>query len=46
VMIDKVLAIPRSKIAGRAGVLPPGALKEVDQALRLWLELPRKFGHD
>jgi len=39
VMVDKVIAIPRDKVAGRAGALPPGALKEVDQALRLWLDL-------
>jgi len=39
VMIDKVIAIPRNKITGRAGALPAGALKEVDHALRLWLEL-------
>jgi len=39
VMVDKVIAIPRNKITGRAGALPAGALKEVDHALRLWLEL-------
>jgi mRNA interferase MazF len=39
VMVDKVIAIPRSKITGRTGVLPAGTLKEVDNALRLWLEL-------
>jgi mRNA interferase MazF len=39
VMVDKVIAIPRDKIAGRAGALSAGALQEVDQALRLWLEL-------
>jgi len=39
VMVDKVIAIPRNKITGRAGALSAGALKEVDQALRLWLEL-------
>ena len=39
VMVDKVIAIPRSKITGRAGTLSAGVLKEVDQALRLWLEL-------
>jgi mRNA-degrading endonuclease toxin of MazEF toxin-antitoxin module len=39
VMVDKVIAIPRNKITGRAGTLPAGVLKEVDQALRLWLEL-------
>jgi mRNA interferase MazF len=40
VMVDKVLAIPRDKIAGRPGMLSVGALKEVDRALRLWLDLP------
>jgi mRNA interferase MazF len=39
VMVDKVIAIPRNKITGRAGVLPAGTLTEIDKALRLWLEL-------
>ena len=39
VMVDKVIAMPRIKITGRTGVLPAGVLKEVDNALRLWLEL-------
>ena len=39
VMVDKVIAIPRSKITGRAGVPSAGALKDIDHALRLWLKL-------
>jgi mRNA interferase MazF len=39
VMADKVIAIPRDKITGRLGRLSAGALKQVDGALRLWLEL-------
>jgi mRNA interferase MazF len=39
VMVDKVIAIPRDKIARRAGALPVSALKQIDHALRLWLEL-------
>ena len=39
VMVDKVIAIPRNKITGCAGRLPAGVLKEVDNGLRLWLEL-------
>ena len=39
VMVDKVIAIPRNKIKGRAGALAAGPLKEIDNALRLWLEL-------
>jgi mRNA-degrading endonuclease toxin of MazEF toxin-antitoxin module len=39
VMVDKVIAIPRNKITGRAGALGAGPLKEIDNALRLWLEL-------
>jgi mRNA interferase MazF len=39
VMADKVIAIPRNKITGRAGTLSAGVLEELDQALRLWLEL-------
>jgi mRNA-degrading endonuclease toxin of MazEF toxin-antitoxin module len=38
-MVDKVIAIPRNKITRRAGVLAAVLLKEVDDALRLWLEL-------
>jgi mRNA interferase MazF len=38
-MVDKVIAIPRDKITGRAGALPASALREIDHALRLWLEL-------
>jgi len=38
-MVDKVIAIPKDKIAGCAGALPASALKEIDRALRLWLEL-------
>jgi mRNA interferase MazF len=39
VMVDKVIAIPRSRITGLAGALSAGALKEVDHVLRLWLDL-------
>jgi mRNA interferase MazF len=39
VMVDKVIAIPRNKITGHAGVLAVGSLREVDNALRLWLGL-------
>ena len=39
VMVDKVIAIPRNKITGRAGALAAGPLKEIDNALRLWLDL-------
>ena len=39
VMVDNVIAIPRNKITGRAGALAAGPLKEIDNALRLWLEL-------
>jgi len=39
VMVDKLIAIPRDKIRRRSGVLASAALKEVDHALRLWLEL-------
>ena len=39
VMVDKVIAIPRDKITGLAGALAAGTLKEVDTALRLWLDL-------
>lgn len=39
VMVDKIIAIPRNKITGRSGVLPARVLKDVNQALLLWLEL-------
>jgi hypothetical protein len=38
-MVDKVMAIPKNKITGHAAVLAAGFLKEIDNALRLWLEL-------
>lgn len=39
VMVDKTIAIPRSKITGRAGSIGSGQLKDIDTALRLWLDL-------
>jgi mRNA interferase MazF len=39
VMVDKIIAIPRNKITQRTGVLSSVTLKEVENALRLWLEL-------
>ncbi len=39
VMVDKTIAIPRGKIASRVGALTPDQMKEIDRALRLWLEL-------
>jgi len=39
VMVDKVIAIPRNKITRRAGALAASSLREIDNALRLWLEL-------
>jgi mRNA interferase MazF len=39
VMVDKTIAIPRSKIKGRAGSLNTAQVRELDAALRLWLEL-------
>ncbi len=39
VMVDKAIAVPKSKIASRAGSLSPDQMKELDGALRLWFEL-------
>jgi mRNA interferase MazF len=39
VMVDKTIAIPRSKITGRAGSIGSAQLKDIDAALRLWLDL-------
>ena len=39
VMVDKVIAVPRNKITGHAGALAADVLEEIDNALRLWLEL-------
>src|ERR1022692_1008420 len=40
VMVDKVIAIPRTRSRGVPGCLPRAPrLKEIDNALRLWLEL-------
>ena len=37
VMVDKVLSVPRERIAKKAGRLPRGVLRLVDEALTLWL---------
>ena len=39
VMVEKTIAIPRSKIRDRAGTLSKRELNEVEAALRLWLGL-------
>ena len=39
VMVDKIIAVPRSKITGRAGALNVDQMKEVERALLLWLGL-------
>jgi len=39
VMVDKVIAIPRNRITHRAGALGPGTVKEIEEALRVWLDL-------
>ena len=38
-MVDKITAIPRSRISQRAGAVGPATLNDVEEALRLWLEL-------
>jgi mRNA-degrading endonuclease toxin of MazEF toxin-antitoxin module len=38
-MVDKIMAIPRNKITRRAGSVGSRTLAEVEEALRLWLEL-------
>jgi len=37
VMVDKVISVPRERIAKKGGRLPAAALQLVDDALRLWL---------
>jgi mRNA interferase MazF len=37
VMVDKVMSIPRERIAKKAGRLPAEVLGRIDEALRLWL---------
>jgi mRNA interferase MazF len=37
VMVDKVVSVPRERIARKAGHLPLGVLRLVDEALGLWL---------
>ena len=39
VMVDKAIALPRDKIASRAGSLNPDQMRQIDGALRLWLAL-------
>jgi mRNA interferase MazF len=41
VMVDKVMSVPRERIAKKTGRLPVGALHLVDEALRLWLGIRR-----
>ena len=41
VMVDKVMIVPRERIAKKAGRLPLAALQLVDDALRLWLGIRR-----
>ena len=40
VMVDKLAAIRRSRLGQRIGRLSHTQIASVDQALRLWLELP------
>jgi mRNA interferase MazF len=42
VMVDKVLSVPRERIAKRAGHLPAAVLRLVDEALELWLGIRRQ----
>jgi mRNA interferase MazF len=37
VMVDKVMSVPRERVAKKAGRLPVATLQLVDDALRLWL---------
>src|ERR1700739_195153 len=39
IMVDKTLAVPRSKIKGRVGMVSVAQRKELDTALLLWLGL-------
>jgi mRNA interferase MazF len=41
VMVDKVMSVPRARVAKKAGRLPVAALQLVDDALRLWLGIRR-----
>jgi mRNA-degrading endonuclease toxin of MazEF toxin-antitoxin module len=40
VMVDKISAIVSSRVTKRIGCLSPSQIKHLDQALRMWLELP------
>lgn len=42
VMVDKVLSVPRERIAKKAGHLPAAVLQLVDEALELWLGVRRQ----
>ncbi len=37
VMVDKVMRVPRERVAKKTGRLPVATLQLVDDALRLWL---------
>ena len=41
VMVDKVMSVPRERVAKKTGRLPVPALQLVDEALRLWLGIRR-----
>jgi mRNA interferase MazF len=39
-MVDKIAAVDRRRVHERIGQLSPAQMRQVDHALRLWLELP------
>ncbi len=39
VMVDKVFSAPRDNIGAPIGAVDPSTLQQVDEALRLWLQL-------
>jgi mRNA interferase MazF len=42
VMVDKIGAVDRRRVRRRIGRLSPAQMQSVNQALRLWLELPSR----
>ena len=38
-MIDKVMSVPRERIGKKIGRVPGPVLRQIDEALRLWLDI-------
>ena len=39
VMVDKIMTVPRERIAKKTGRLPVAAIRRIDEAIKLWLSV-------